>query len=424
MSLPDAALGTAQQAIDIFSDLDQSESREAIIAKIDFQLARDKKGKHQEALEEIRKNFQALSIYTDKNDSGFVYVARKLAGLYRKLAHYQKADQILSTLHDHYQRDGMGRLTLADLKGDLCRNFRKQDMWLKARDYCSAALNLTIADVGSKHPKVARLQNTLAAIATMISDYKEAIALQNAALETYQRVLGENHSMTLSAYSNLSMIFSYSGDYVKARELAEKTLALRIEHFGEDDMQVFTLRNNLAMMLLQEREFARAIEIYEGMLGSVEKRFGAKHSLFQAIHANLAEGYIQTGRHKLAINLVNKLRNDKNLRPHIRPSFHISLLQRLGNAYTGLRDHKNAGIALVEAIERLESLYGKEDPTVATARVRLGETLLAQAKFAEAKAQYLLAKAFLRTDVKSEKIFLERLEKGLIACADKKRSVL
>jgi MinD-like ATPase involved in chromosome partitioning or flagellar assembly len=133
-------------------------------------------------------------------------------------------------------------------RGDLERGRRRATEIESAWEQMLAAAPEQ-ADTRSLCKQLYRLRFNLANIVRDLADFKESRALDEAALNGQQEMLGEGHPHTLMTASGLAADLRALGQYDKALEMDRSTYGSWTGQYGDDDPGTLAAANNLAVSL-------------------------------------------------------------------------------------------------------------------------------------------------------------------------------
>jgi len=125
----------------------------------------------------------------------------------------------------------------------------------------------------------------------------------------------------------------------------------------------------------EERDLAEAErQKAEAISGFMQKIFEVSDPQESRGEAVSARDLLEEGARRVEFDLVDQ------------PETQITMMRVLGEVYYGLGDWENASTQLEAALQRAESLYGREHPEVATSKLLLGIIAQDQGQFEEAAA--------------------------------------
>ncbi len=98
--------------------------------------------------------------------------------------------------------------------------------------------------------------------------YREAIPLEEKAVELAKRVRGTEHPDTATSLNNLALLYKHINEYAKAEPLHQEALRIRQKVLGPEHSETATSLNNLAELYQDMGEYAKA-ELY--LFGSARR---------------------------------------------------------------------------------------------------------------------------------------------------------
>jgi tetratricopeptide (TPR) repeat protein len=107
--------------------------------------------------------------------------------------------------------------------------------------------------------------------------YEEALPLYQQALEISLEQLGERHPDVATSYNNLAGLYTSMGRYEEAEKLFKKTLALRLEILPENHPNIMESYWWLAMIASRQENYEVAIAHYQQAINIAQKTFGENH---------------------------------------------------------------------------------------------------------------------------------------------------
>jgi serine/threonine-protein kinase len=289
------------------------------------------------------------------------------------------------------------------------------------------ALAIDREQLGADHAEVANDLENLATILHDRGDYEAAVAAGRETLALRREILGPDHLETATAMNNLAGYLRRRGDLRAADSLYREVLAFDLRRLGPDHPNTATVTNNLAGVLHEEGEYEEAERLYRQVLDFDRRHFGNDHRYTALVLQNLATVLEDRGafeeserlmREALAINravlgedhpgvaftlaaLAGVLHESGDL-DAAEPLYRESLTRLESN----LAEHPRTAAAQVglgrlltargradqaEPLQRgalriLLASYSEDDRRVVEARHALGESLVAEQRFAEAES--------------------------------------
>jgi eukaryotic-like serine/threonine-protein kinase len=165
-----------------------------------------------------------------------------------------------------------------------------------------AAKNLE-TDLADQPARRARLQATLGKAYYSLGLRRQAIPLQEKALNYYRTASGPEHPDTLSTAQSLAGSYDYSDRRDEALKLREEGLRLRRKVLGQEHPDTLTAMNNLAVSYATAARRSEALKLREEVATLRRRVLGAEHpDTLWAMH-HLATSYHDAARLDEALKL-------------------------------------------------------------------------------------------------------------------------
>lgn len=212
------------------------------------------------------------------NSDGMATALNNLAGLYREIGLYSKAEPLfLRSIAINEKIGGNGLdVTLHNL-GNL---YQEKGDHEKAKALLDRSLKLMEQRVGKDHPDIAMTVSKIAAFHESQKRYGEAEALRRRVLVIREKAFGENHPGTALAMNNLAVNHILQNNLDWAEALFVRVLPLMESTWGTDHEFTNRCRESLASVYL---DLARIFG-NDGMLG-VSKKERALQLLSKSIES-------------------------------------------------------------------------------------------------------------------------------------------
>ena len=107
--------------------------------------------------------------------------------------------------------------------------------------------------------------------------YEEALPLFQQALEISLEQLGERHPDVAQSYNNLAALYESMGRYEEAEKLFKKTLALRLEILPENHPDIMSSYWWLATIASRQENYEEAIAHYQKAINIAQGTLGENH---------------------------------------------------------------------------------------------------------------------------------------------------
>jgi hypothetical protein len=230
---------------------------------------------------------------------------------------------------------------------------------------------------------VLQTRNLLAAAYFEARRVDEAIAMHRRNLELLEAKMGPGHPYTLTSRNNLATAYDAAGRSEEAIAMHRRNLELREARLGKDHPETLQSLNNLAAAYLAAGRFEEAIAMNRRTLEGREARLGKAHPETLISRLNLAQSYINVrdwdrAEEALRLNIALQERPGSDAQ-HLATS-----LLSLGFCLLQRGQSAAAEPVLRRSLEMYEAMRPGDwlGPHI---RSLLGESLLAQKKYAEAE---------------------------------------
>ncbi len=261
---------------------------------------------------------------------------------------------------------------------------------------------------GSDNSMSIRLMNSLMLVCSRQGRLDEAIVLGREAAERCARVMGPEHQETLSLLNNLATILVFRGQFEEAIPLFEKLLVVRRKLSGPDNPETLIVLGNLAVTLRSVQRYAEAEPYARQAVAGFERVRGSDHPYTLNAKFGLATLYKYANRLAEAEPLVRSVLAG---RQRVLGPAHTDTLWTetdLGDILLREGRFAEAEVPLRETLA-LAAKTPWDEWKIALTRSRLGESLLAQGKRAEAEPLLLGSEKILVAN-KEKMIFSLRFE--------------
>jgi eukaryotic-like serine/threonine-protein kinase len=225
---------------------------------------------------------------------------------------------------------------------------------------------------GERHPRVADVLVNLGAIKYDLGHYSEAEAYDRQALAIVQDWYGKDNPETAEDVTILARAVLKEQRYAEANDLLQHSLAIKQRVYGNVHPSVASSLNELGSLALQQGQYADAERDFTQMAAIYRQIYGEHHYLLATALANLASVY--TAQKEWA-------RAEKIFR-QVVPMYTETLSA----------DNINTGIA----------------------RIKLGQSILRQGRFAEAEPESRAGYEILKNKMDPKVSWLVNARKNLI----------
>lgn len=183
----------------------------------------------------------------------------------------------------------------ARLLGTIGDVYRKLGLYREARGPMERSLALRRAELGDRHPDVARSEYALAGLLRRLGEYETARGHYERALAVREAAYGPDHPEVAVSLSGLANLMLERGEYGAARPLYERAISILERDGGSDDPRLAAHLFNYALLLQRTGELPRSLAIYERILALHEKSLGPDHPEVAADLTSLGHAYRAIG---------------------------------------------------------------------------------------------------------------------------------
>lgn len=173
--------------------------------------------------------------------------------------------------------------------------YRKLGLYREARGPMERSLELRRADLGDRHPDVARGEYALAGLLRRLGEYEAARGCYERALAAREEALGPDHPDVAASLSGLANLMLERGEYAAARPRYERAIAILERTGGPDDPRLPSHLFNYALLLQRTGELAPALEVYQRILALHEATLGPDHPEVAADLTSLGHAFRAIG---------------------------------------------------------------------------------------------------------------------------------
>ncbi|KAH8834492.1 hypothetical protein DL96DRAFT_495498 [Flagelloscypha sp. PMI_526] len=260
---------------------------------------------------------------------------------------------LLPRMGDAFWRGGLLHMSLDVFRQELTENQRR---------------------LGASHPDTLLSMYKLARTYTSLGRHRDALELNEQAVEMQSRILGEENQATLATMSALATTYSDLGQYHNALEMDELVLKLRRQTFGEEHRDTLASMNHLTITYSRLGRYRDALELSERVLELRKQILGDEHPDTVQSMNTLAVTYSDLGQHHNALELNEQV---LNLWKRILGEEHPDTLKGMSNlasTYSDLGQYSNA-LELEEQVLKLRKrTLGEEHPSTLTSMSNLAAT--------------------------------------------------
>ncbi len=163
------------------------------------------------------------------------------------------------------------------------------------------ALELLTRIHGQESLDAAMAMSTMGHALSSIGEYRSAIEYYEESLALKESLVALDHPTVGFTAASLAQAYAAVLEYEKAAELCRRSLAILEKAFGPDDPQLAVSLNNLAYSLEGLERFDEARETHERSIEVVEKSWGPNHPQIAISLLNLSSLEKQAGDYQAAL---------------------------------------------------------------------------------------------------------------------------
>ena len=318
-----------------------------------------------------------------------VRLMRTLGNIYRKLALYEPAEELLlEAVAIGETAGGGGTDELATALDQLGILFAVQGRYDEAESSFQRSLSIRETAYGSDAGELLTSLDKLGNLYAIQGRYDEAEPLFRRALEVRERELGPDAEPVAFSLGNLGILLMRQGRYGEAETSLRRALEIQRSVLADNDPKISRTLNNLGTVLQEQQRGPEAEAVYREALAIDEVVFGPDHPTVAMELTNLASSLMDQGRFEEAEPVILRaveIRERSFGRDHPEVA---NSLNTLGNLYRRTGRFDEAETALLEAQSTWKATLGPDHPNLAYGCNNLGRLRLAQNRPDEAAALF------------------------------------
>jgi eukaryotic-like serine/threonine-protein kinase len=241
------------------------------------------------------------------------------------------------------------------------------------------------SSLGPGHPDTLKTMNELGACYGITGRVDQGIPLLEETLEILKRELGSDHDSTLNCMSNLATGYSATGRVDQAIVLAKSLLELRTEKYGPEHPDTLRDMSFLATIYLGSGDKQQGLPVLESALERQMAKLGASHSDTIYSLNGLARWYLDDSQGEKALALLEPAAANIEQRGFLS-EFADSVIPATIQAHELVKDFERADQWRRKWMHHLESTFGKTSPEYALELSKFGLSLLQRGSAPEAEA--------------------------------------
>ncbi|HLL56163.1 MAG TPA: tetratricopeptide repeat protein [Myxococcaceae bacterium] len=184
--------------------------------------------------------------------------------------------------------------------------FLSVGQYAEALQRLERALSLDVAVNGDGSVIRPRILSNLSEVYRAQGDPVRALQLQVESAAFSERLLGPDHPYTGLGYNNVAYMFSIQGELARAEASSRKSVAILEASLGREHLWLFAAYDTLAGILARRRHFGEAEQYALRAMEVGEKSLGPNQPYAAALFDVLASVYLETGRAKQALPLLER----------------------------------------------------------------------------------------------------------------------
>jgi len=277
-------------------------------------------------------------------------------------------------------------LVQARLKATLAESYRTLGLFRQALPLQEAAMEIRLRELGDEHPDTLLAMSNVGSLADALAQPGRAVSLYEQVYTTRRRVLGEDHADTLMAMGNLGNAYRAQSRFDEAEPLLTGALAGLRRVLGNEQRRTLISMNTVGMLYAMQGRLDKAEPYWREAYETGRKALGDDEpDVFVWIN-NLA-GLLQgMGKMDEAEALfIESLERNRRVRGEEHPNT-IRAVNRLGAHYQRRGDLARAEPLLRDALERSTRVQGREHPNAVSDMSDLANCLIQKGDFDAAAA--------------------------------------
>lgn len=316
----------------------------------------------------------------------------KLATLYEKAGHLQRATELFSELVAIQQRLAPASTDLARAQYSLGRSFARRGDYSQAASLFRRSLELRERLLGPNAAEVARNLSALALTLQEVGQFVEAESLYRNALRRESLHAPEHREVAAMVQGNFALLLLDTGRFSESERLFRDTLGL-VESAPESSNadQIEELRGGLCLALIARHALPEAITILRAVYAERRQRFGDDHYLVARTATHLGIALVLAGQVDEGGRLIERAAEVRLARLGTDHMEHGESCYALGLWQMALAHWKVADQQFLAAAETYRKSLGASHPRVAESLLELGKARAQQGRFTDACAQLAAA---------------------------------
>jgi serine/threonine protein kinase/tetratricopeptide (TPR) repeat protein len=240
---------------------------------------------------------------------------------------------------------------------------------------------------GAATPEVAASLYELASTHFYAGHYDISESLNERVLPMYRQIYGERHPRVADVLINLGAIKYDLGHYPEAEKYDRQALDIVQAWYGKDNPETASDLTLLARALVRENRFDEAMDLLQQSLAIKERVYGKSHPSVASSLNELGTAALRKGKNDAAeqyfLRMVDIYREVYGEHHYL---FAVAL-SNVASVYTSREQWPRAEKIFRQVIPIFIEAQSANHINTGVARIKLGRTLLRQARFVEAEAE-------------------------------------
>ncbi|MFM8743409.1 MAG: CHAT domain-containing protein, partial [Cytophagales bacterium] len=293
--------------------------------------------------------------------------AKQLTSLLILLGDYKKADELLTTLIEEYQKlYGNQSLRLIEPLVNKGRLILAKGDYTEADKVAQRAHQIALAVYGDNSSKTAATQKLLGDIDYAIGDYDKAEENIQKALASQERQFGRNHIEVAKSLAQLSLIKFYKGEeFAQVEKMMLEAKKIMGDQLGLDNPQYADILKNVAIINIAANKYNNAFVSLTQAENIWRSKTGSKNNInAAAIFTLTADVFYQMKSYTKAEDFYNQARGIyEKYFSRTHPEY-VKILSKQAKVYFMQKEFKKAKRNIEEALGDYETFIKKYFPAL------------------------------------------------------------
>ncbi|MGH9144766.1 MAG: tetratricopeptide repeat protein, partial [Vicinamibacterales bacterium] len=242
-----------------------------------------------------------------------------------------------------------------------------------------------------------------------------ADTLNRRALDIHKRLYGERHPLVSDDLINIGAVQYERGRYADAERYYRQGLDITRSWYGDNHYKTAANLTMLARALNHEDRWAEALEVLQQALAIRERVYGKTHPMVASAVNELGAVALGQGKYDEAERYFRRMVEIYRAVYGDKKHYLIGIaLSNLASVYVGRGDYAGAEPLFRQAIAIYLATLSADHLNTGIARVKLGRSLVRQARYAEAAEQSRAGYEILHKQMSPTVSWLQNARKDLI----------